>query len=719
MTPATLTHPTFPSMKTMSSPLMQEFAWMIDQCRTRRKRSLLEFAEQEIILPDDGPFAGLRFSTARQPLVKLIYTEMTKSHKYTYVSATGPSQSGKTLAFFVIPILWMLFELGETVVVGLPDLKMASEKWTKDLLPIIRASKYRHMLPTKGDGSRDGKSVDEIIFKNGKRLKFMGAGGGDKQRAAYTTRNVVITETDGFDEQGKDSNSRESDKISQIEARTNANQLAGRRIWMECTVTVPKGRTWQNHLNGTQCRIVCPCPGCNALVSPEREHLRGWREAENVLDAIDNAYFVCPACDRPILDNERIAMNRAARLVYRGQEVTPDGRIVGTPCRTDMFSFRWSGFNNLFANAGTLAAEEWRAVRADDKQNAEKRLNQFVWAVPYTPPDLRTMPLSQHAIVRRTLNLARGVVPSDYECLAAHFDLGQTKSWWMVVAGRPGFGVHIVDHGMIEVDSERLGVEKALLQAMDDYKKRMAEGFMVEGSQRVNAETGEFKATVVMPDHCWVDGGWQGNRDQKSEAYVTYKFCAESNKTDAAYDGRWRPTFGRGSGQNMRSYSRPTTNPMIKQFEEYHLHYTQVNTGGKTEGMWLVEANADHWKTFAHARLAMPMPEPAKEGDPSPSYAGVATLFHGTPEEHRQLAEHLLAESHLVDENGKAKWVREHRMNHKFDNFYNCCMALHFGGCRLFDGDVQPPSHTPVAPTTPTAFATPDGRAFVASQRKD
>ncbi len=44
--------------------------------------------------------------------------------------------------------------------------------------------------------------VETIQFTNGATLKFMSGGGGDKSRAGFTSRVVVIIETDGMDEAG-------------------------------------------------------------------------------------------------------------------------------------------------------------------------------------------------------------------------------------------------------------------------------------------------------------------------------------------------------------------------------------------------------------------------------------------------------------------------------------------------------------------------------------
>src|SRR6185503_16254118 len=183
--------------------------WFLAQARPRRLRTMREFAESEIVIPD-GPFVGRRFKCYRQPYTGLWF-DAVDSGAWSRCVATGPTQSGKTLSCFVIPLLYHLFELGETVICGLPDMDMAADKWREDLLPAIERSRYRDLLPAMGSGSRGGK-VETIQFGNGATLKFMSGGGSDKSRAGFTARVVVVTETDGMDRPG--ATSRESDKIT-------------------------------------------------------------------------------------------------------------------------------------------------------------------------------------------------------------------------------------------------------------------------------------------------------------------------------------------------------------------------------------------------------------------------------------------------------------------------------------------------------------------------
>jgi hypothetical protein len=86
---------------------------------------------------------------------------------------------------------------------------MAADKWREDILPVIDQSRYRNLLPKQGGGSRGGR-VESVQFRHGATLKFMSGGGSDKIRAGFTSRMVVVTETDGLDKPGSTAASRTS-----------------------------------------------------------------------------------------------------------------------------------------------------------------------------------------------------------------------------------------------------------------------------------------------------------------------------------------------------------------------------------------------------------------------------------------------------------------------------------------------------------------------------
>lgn len=357
---------------------------LLEALRPREVPSMLEWATENIIIPD-GPFRGQPFDADVQPFARLFLSEV-GSGRWDRIVATGPTQTGKSLICYIIPVAYHLFALGETVVAGLPNLEMATDKWEADFLPVIEASPgLRQWLPTSGAGSRGGRVKTRVRFRNGAMLRFMSGGGHDKQRAGFTGRVLAITEVDGMDTAGKAS--READPIKQLEGRQRAYLAAGIKTYLECTVTSTVGRIWTEYLGGTQSRIARPCPACGQYVTPEREHLVGWQDAENELEARAAAAWCCPACSCTWTEAQRYAANLRAVLVHHGQEVTAEGRVVGPTPATRTLGFRWTAADNHFATAADVAADEWQAVREPNRENAEKELKQFVHCIPYDPPE--------------------------------------------------------------------------------------------------------------------------------------------------------------------------------------------------------------------------------------------------------------------------------------------------------------------------------------------
>ncbi len=245
---------------------------------------------------------------------------------------------------------------------------------------------------------------------------------------------VAITETDGMDQPG--GTSRESDKITQLEARTRAYG-SRKRIYLECTVSTEEGRTWQEYTSGTQSSILLPCPHCRAWVAPEREHFVGWQGADSQAAARASGAFSCPECGEFWTADQRIDANRQGKLIHRGQSIGADGQVTGAPPATDTLGFRWSAVNNLFLTPGDIAADEWRASRSTDEENAEREMRQFVWCLPVAPSKWDESALDAHELTARMTKLARGVVPETAEHLTAAVDLGKYLCHWIVVSWSP------------------------------------------------------------------------------------------------------------------------------------------------------------------------------------------------------------------------------------------------------------------------------------------
>jgi len=658
------------------SAAVRAAGWLLDGARVPVVRTIRRFAEEEIVIPE-GPHAGERFRCDTQPYAGLLLDEIDRRF-WRRIAVVGPTQSGKSLVGYEIPIVYHLFEHGETTICGVPDMNMAADKWEMDLLPVIERTRYDRLRPRRGPGSRGGAVRNAVKFTNGATLKFMSGGGSDAKRSQYTARVAAVTEADKLDEPG--GGSREGDKISQIEARTGS--FADRaRIYLECTASIERGRIWHEYQQGTASRIACPCPHCKAWVTPEREHLVGWQTAETLAQARKAARWCCPACAAVLTERQRRKMNERARLVHRGQRVTPKGRVLGPRPRTDTLGFRWNAFNNLFWTAADVAEREWKGARDPDEENAKKVLRQFVWALPYEPPTLRMAVLEAEQISRRTIDVPRGHVPAACAVLTVGIDLGQRECHWVAQGWTATASPHVLDYAAADVASNDLGVERALINTLHSLHELFEAGWPGADGQ------------MHRPDLVWIDSGWKPD--------VVYTLVRELR------DPRYCAVKGHGQMQTGRVYRAPraTSSTVVHISDGYHI----VRLAG--EGIFLFEVNSDHWKSWVHQRLATPVGEP-----------GALTLYAVPPVQHLRYAKQLTSEEQISEFHaGLGEVIRwqnpGRRANHFLDATYMGAAAAHLAGVRL----LEQPGGRPTAADDPPKRRTltlPDGRPFLVTERQ-
>jgi len=610
--------------------------------------SMREWAEETIVIPD-GPYQGEPFRVETQPFSGL-YLDAVDSRHWPRIAAVGPQQTGKSLLCYLIPVLYHLFGLNETVVAGVPTLLLANDKWLKDFRPVIDASpELRALLPTKGPGSRGGTVRESVTFRNGATLKFMGGGGSDKTRSSFTTRVFACTETDGLDEAGD--KSREASKIRQMEGRTRAFSTLDKLVYLECTASIEEGCIWQEYLGGTESRIMLPCPHCGAWVSPEREHLRGWQEAESDLAALEAGRFVCPECEADWSEADRYAANVRGRLIHRGQEMTPDGQVVGSEPHTTTLGFRWSAVNNMLVSAGDFAKQEWDGHRAADREGAEREMLQWVWALPAESPEVDVTPLDPRKVSRRTVALKMGIVSQSHEVVAVGCDTHLGHLDWSAQAWTGTPTGNVIEYGVFDVE-RRQGVHAALVAALTEWSRYILRGWHDDAGQ------------VVLPSIVWIDSGYARHTD------AVYEFCRSAN----AELGRdlFFPSKGYGVGQRrQRPYNAPAKTGQETRYIGREYYLSRV----RRAGVWLAHVNADHWKTELHMALA------AAPGEP-----GSLVLYDAPPGDHDQFGQQVTAERKLetfVPGKGDVvTWERVRRDNHQLDANYTAMAAAHYAAAR-------------------------------------
>lgn len=605
----------------------------------RPYRKMGEFAETEVILPD-GPFIGQRFRISRQPAHGLFFNEVDSGRWHRY-ACTGPQQSGKTLAFVVIPIMYHLFERQQTVLFGLPSMDMANDKWKLDIKPAIEASQYGRFLPKKGAGAKGG-TPELIQFTNGTSLKFITAGGGDEKRAGITGPVLVCTEVSHLDTVGGKSD--EATKLKQMEGRVRAYRASGQaRVYLESTVTTEVGRIWQEWFNGSAGEVCFPCHACDEYITIQRENLIGWQDAKDEDEAETQSRWACPKCGILFDDKTRHKQLQKAKLRHRGQEVDSSGTVTGAIEKTRTCGFRYSAATNTFATAGIVGLDEWRArFKEVDQENAEKELLQWSWCLPAKAKEEQVEPLDFKVIMHRQSEWRRGVMPSDVRVLSAGVDVRDRQLDWWVTGRRENGQPLCIDYGFQLVHKELAGdLPMALRQAARELMEKFDHGWEVEGTNDRRS------VSIVL-----IDTGWETDtiRDVVAENQV------------------WRRAQGFGFQQHVGSrYSAPDKNRKLHHIGE-GWHDVILTRGAKR--FRELQNNADHWKRRVHQALSCP----------ADSAAALLLPKTDKPDGRLEVAKQLTAEKEVISfEAGKGntrKWVKTFSRNHLFDAAYMSFVGL-------------------------------------------
>lgn len=614
--------------------------------RVPRLRTFREFAEGEIILPD-GPNEGLRYDADFMAWNALLLEEYDRGRFHRFFGL-GPAQAAKTLLFVVVPILYHIFEIGENVIMAGPTQEFVQTLYTDKVLPVIERTRYRNLIPTKGPGSRGGKTK-VIRFRNGAVLRFMGAGGGDAQRVGHTARVVVATEIDKM--QRPKNASVESSPMEQFEARTRAFGDRA-RVYAECVVSTKEGLIWQEVMEqGTAGQIYIRCPHCEVWILPMRKYLRGAGEAENQLEAADKAGYACQECGVLWGENDREKALTDPRIVYRNQKITDAGKVVGDIPPTFTFGLRWTAFHtpSEMNPMAVLAVDEFKAKDSESEEE-EQALHQFVWADPWNPRMIAEDGLDASFIYRKTNAWPRGRVPESATKLTVGVDIGKYRHHWVAIAWSEGATGAIIDYGIRDVAKGSLSLEHSILASLNEF----ADEVLDHGWGKENGD-------VFVPDMELVDSGWQ------TEA--VYNFCRARGKT------RCKPAMGGGTNysQKFRAVTRRTKDRMPGR--EYY-------QGRQRGGTWLLVFYGDFWKRFLSQRILTPYGEP-----------GSLSLYRPDehPMEHQAFAKQIVAEKEIEEyvpgQGTVLKWVSRHSQNHWLDATVMACVAADLVGIRIFSAE--------------------------------
>jgi len=622
--------------------LADELRSFVRQSQVRPVRTIRQFCEEELIV-NDGPHKG-PFRVANQPVIGLWFDEI-DSGRWVEHYFTGPSQWGKTLVGFIAPALYYTAELGEKYVLGVPDMKMGQNKWEIDLKPAFdSAPGLRWLLPKSGQGSRGGEVKDSVYLNNGSAFKWMTAGGDDSNKAGYTARVIGVTEAARFSQSS--ATSVEADPLSQLTARLRAHSKISQRIFVEGTTTIEEELPWRARSLSSKSQIVVPCPHCGKWISPERDHLGGYEDAESEIEAGEKTYWFCYACGEIISEEQRLKSIRDCRLIHAGQSINDHGDVIGEPPKTRRLFFRVTPFLNALLKTSDLGEEEWRADRLDEdspeKHNEEKRQCQFVWCSPYKPPQEDYEEIDRDELARRTLSgHPRGVVPDDTELLVVTTDIGSKVGWWACVAHRSNGLRHLVECDSFEIESHRYTVKKAIVLALNNLYESFRDGWR------------KADGTICKLDVWWCD------KNYCPEAVEAF---ARKIKNSSGRKRWFLPATGLGESKfKSRKYIVPRkSGNEVRQIDPdglWHLKWV------RRAQVLAVEWDADSGKQRVLKSVTIPA-----------TSEGALTFFVAPLKSHRKLTQHLANERlEWVDDPFRGRVQKWHRRG---DNHYLDCLAM-------------------------------------------
>ncbi len=279
--------------------------------------------------------------------------------------------------------------------------------------------------------------------------------------------------------------------------------------------------------------------------------------------------------------------------------------------------------------------------------------------------------LTVHQIASKTNGLKRGDVSIGCTRITMFIDVQAKVLFWLVAAWEDDFTGYVIDYGAwpdqkqpyftlrdarrtLAMVAPRAGIEGAIRTGLDGLT-----------SEYLGRMWRRDDGAEMRIDRCVIDANWGQSSD------VVYEFCRQSPFASVVM-----PSHGRyvgASGVPFAEYKK-------KPGERVGLIWRVPITKGK-RALRHILFDTNYWKSFVHARLAVPI------GDP-----GCLSLFGHKPEEHRLLAEHLTAEYRVKTE-GRGRTVDEWKVrvegndNHWLDCLVGAAVAASMHGAVLFGTD--------------------------------
>ncbi len=313
--------------------------------------------------------------------------------------------------------------------------------------------------------------------------------------------------------------------------------------------------------------------------------------------------------------------------------------------------------------------------------------------------------LSVDEICAKVCGIARGRVPLKCDRLTMFIDVQKALLFYAVVAWAEDFTGMVIDYGAWPDQHRR---EFSLADANPTIQSKFSTaGFEGGLYAALDALTTDYlgrefqreDGALLKIERVLIDANWGQSTD------IVYQFCRQS-----AYAGIIMPSHGRYVGAS----SKPMTEYRKQPGDRLGFNWMVPNVAGK-RAIRHVIYDTNYWKSFIHARLAVPI------GD-----NGSLTLYGRLPGVHQLLAEHLTAE-YRVKTQGRGRTVDEWKLkpqshdNHWLDCIAGCAVCASMLGASLpetLPAKIKNRSHIKLSERTGNTIAPFSGKLKLSEIRR-
>ncbi len=374
---------------------------------------------------------------------------------------------------------------------------------------------------------------------------------------------------------------------------------------------------WKLYQEGTRHHWAWPCLQCGDYFIPRFRDLAPPPHATPA-QARRETVMRCPHCGGVAEYGRHFkAMNERGRFVAPGQTIDQDGNVEGAPPDSSTASYWVSGLASPFVTWGERMETYLRAVVSGEDDKIQTAINAgggecFSHGTRGDVPEWqevmdKRVPYALRTVPRDVIRVTMGVDVQKNSLIYVTRGWGWRGSSWLLDYGQL--------YGPTSEDEVWNELENIMLTPID--------GMMIE--------------------RAFVDSGFRPNKSDEGDEHRVYEFCRRLSWI--AY-----PTKGHDT------QAAPTRQVQI-----------DVNKKGQRArySISLVHLNSDHWKSFVHSAVRLPVGAARSFHVPMGDKDQAGFIAGGITEDY---ARQIVSEARTRNPaNGKAVWVRRSRENHLLD----------------------------------------------------